>query len=344
MKSIDLRSDTVTQPTADMRTAMYRAEVGDDVYSEDPTVRALEELGAQITGKEAGLFVASGTMGNQLAVMVHANRGDEIICEAESHIYYYEVGGLAYLAGTQARTIKGVNGILQASDITQSIRGDDIHQPRTALICLENTHNRAGGTYYTQSDLSAISAVSGRHGIPIHIDGARLFNASIAQNVSVDKLACYADSVSFCLSKGLCAPVGSILVGNKAFIDQARRMRKMLGGGMRQAGILAAAGIVALENMVKRLTEDHVHAKKLAEAIANMGLSIDLNTVQTNIVIFDVKSIGKTAEQVALLMEDKGVKCSQFGEYRIRLVTHHGISTSDVDYVNHVISDIVAYC
>lgn len=344
MEYIDLRSDTVTMPTAEMRTAMYRAEVGDDVYSEDPTVKALEEFGAQITGKEAGLFVASGTMGNQIAVMVHANRGDEIICESESHVYYYEVGGLAYLAGTQARTIKGVNGILQAADIEKAVRGDDIHQPRTALMCLENTHNRAGGTYYTPSDLAAISAVSKRHSIPIHIDGARIFNAAVAQNLTVDKLACYADSMSFCLSKGLCAPVGSILVGSKKFISKARRMRKMLGGGMRQAGIIAAAGIVALESMVERLAEDHFHANKLGKDIADMGLAIDMSTVLTNIILFDVESTGKTADKFALLMEERGVKCSQFGEYKIRLVTHHGISMSDIDYVSGVISKIISDC
>ncbi|MGI6092204.1 MAG: low-specificity L-threonine aldolase [Veillonellaceae bacterium] len=341
---IDLRSDTVTLPTTEMRKAMYEAKVGDDVYGEDPTVRELEELGAEMTGKEAALFVASGTMGNQIAAMVHTQRGDEVICESECHMYYYEVAGLAYLAGVQTRTITGERGILSAEAVDRAIRGDDIHQPRTSLICLENTHNRAGGTYYTPDDIKAIKAIAKHHDIPVHIDGARIFNAAVAQNLAVEKIAKHADSVSFCLSKGLCAPVGSLLVGTSQFIQRARRIRKMLGGGMRQAGVLAAAGIVALKTMVTRLEEDHIHAKMLANQIANLGINIDMDTVKTNIVLFDVQSIGMSAEKFAFLLDEQGIKCSQFGDYKIRLVTHHGISKQNIESVIKVISNIVKGC
>ncbi|HEY3423645.1 MAG TPA: GntG family PLP-dependent aldolase, partial [Negativicutes bacterium] len=314
MQIVDLRSDTVTLPTSEMRRAMYEAEVGDDVYGEDPTVRQLEQLGAQITGKEAALFVTSGTMGNQIAAMVHAQRGDEIICESESHIYYYEVGGLAYLAGVQARPLTGIKGILAPESIRQAIRGIDIHQPKTALICLENTHNRAGGVCYSSQDLAAIKELADCYNIPVHIDGARIFNAAVAQNVTVGELTQYAHSVTFCLSKGLCAPVGSLLTGSQEFIEQARRYRKMLGGGMRQVGILAAAGIVALKTMVDRLAEDHLHARILGAAIANLGLIIDLTTIQTNIVLFDVSRLPMTAADMIAKLNQYGVKASQFGD------------------------------
>lgn len=344
LKIVDLRSDTVTQPTEDMRKAMYSAEVGDDVYGEDPTVRALEELGASLAGKQAGLFVTSGTMGNQIAALVHTKRGDEIVCESESHIYYYEVGGLASLASVQTRTLEGIRGIISVDKIEQAIRTDDIHQPRTALICLENTHNRAGGTYYTPENMKSVKSIACKHDIPIHVDGARIFNAAVAQNLSVSKLTEYADSVSFCLSKGLCAPIGSLLVGSKEFINNARRTRKMLGGGMRQAGIIAAAGIVALNTMVDRLAEDHANAKILADSIANLGLIIDIETVKTNIVLFDVQSTGMNADQFSDLLEENGVKCSQFGENKIRFVTHHGINRDDINYVQKVMSTIVRGC
>ena len=295
MKLIDLRSDTVTQPTDQMREAMYRAEVGDDVYGEDPTLVELETLGARMTGKEAGLFVTSGTMGNQVAVLTYTQRGDEVICEAESHIFYSEVGGLAVLSGVQARTVPSIKGILSSETIEAAIRPQDIHQPKTTLICLENSHNRAGGTCYSLDSLAAIRKMADRRKLPVHMDGARLFNAALAQGVTVDKIAQYADTVQFCLSKGLCAPVGSLLVGPADFIARARRYRKMLGGGLRQAGILAAAGIVALQHMVDRMAEDHANAAKLAEAVASAGFAIDLSTVQTNIVIFDVSRMGVKA-------------------------------------------------
>ena len=333
MNMIDLRSDTVTKPTPEMREAMYRAEVGDDVYGEDPTITELESLGARMTGKEAGLFVTSGTMGNQVAVMTHTRRGDEIICDAEAHIFYSEVAGLAVLSGVQARTIPAVKGILSAETIEAAIRTEDIHQPSTSLICLEDTHNRAGGTCYPLDTLAAIRKVADRRKIPVHIDGARLFNAAVALGVPVDKITQYADSVQFCLSKGLCAPVGTIITGRSDFIAKARKYRKMLGGGMRQAGILAAAGIVGLTSMVDRLSEDHENARQLAEELASAGFSIDLSTVQTNIVMVDVSRMGVKAADFAAKLKKAGVLASVFGEYRIRMVTHHGITAVEIGTV-----------
>ena len=333
MNMIDLRSDTVTKPTPEMREAMYRAEVGDDVYGEDPTITELESLGARMTGKEAGLFVTSGTMGNQVAVMTHTRRGDEIICDAEAHIFYSEVAGLAVLSGVQARTIPAVKGILSAETIEAAIRTEDIHQPSTSLICLENTHNRAGGTCYPLETLAAVRKVADRRKIPVHIDGARLFNAAVALGVQVDKITQYADTVQFCLSKGLCAPVGTIITGRSDFIARARKYRKMLGGGMRQAGILAAAGIVGLTSMVDRLSEDHENARQLAEELASAGFSIDLSTVQTNIVMIDVSRMGVKAVDFAAKLKKAGVLASVFGEYRIRMVTHHGITAVEIGTV-----------
>lgn len=341
MKFVDLRSDTVTHPTAAMRKAMYEAEVGDDVYQEDPTISRLEALGAQLTGKEAGLFMTSGTMGNQIAAMVHTKKSDEIICEAESHIYYFEVAGLACLSGAQARPLVGDKGILSADQIRGAIRGIDIHVPDTGLICLENTHNRAGGTCYTKEGLAAIREVATAHHIPIHMDGARIFNAAVAQGVPVDKLTCYADSVQFCLSKGLGAPVGSLLVGKREFIEKARRFRKMLGGGLRQAGILAAAGILALTDMVDRLGEDHDNARILGLALADLGLKIDVSTIQTNIIMVDVTATGKTAKEIVDEFKTNGIKVNAFGEYKIRMVTHYGVTREDIDYVIGVTARII---
>ena len=340
MELIDLRSDTVTLPTKEMRDAMYAAEVGDDVYGEDPTVNELEALGARMTGKEAGLFVASGTMGNQVAVMAHTNRGDEVICEAEAHVFYYEVAGLAVLSGVQTRPLPSLKGILTPETIEAAVRPSDIHQPRSALVCLEDTHNRAGGTCYPLETLAAIRKVADRNRMSVHIDGARLFNAAVAQGIKADKIAHYADSVQFCLSKGLCAPVGTLLVGRKDFINKARRYRKMLGGGMRQAGVLAAAGIVGLQKMVDRLAEDHANARLLAESLAAAGLIVDLSTVQTNIVIFDVSRHRMKAADFAAKLKKAGVLASVFGEYRIRMVTHHGISATEICQVADIVSKL----
>ncbi|HLN62264.1 MAG TPA: threonine aldolase family protein, partial [Symbiobacteriaceae bacterium] len=247
MKVIDLRSDTVTVPTPEMRRAMFEAEVGDDVYGEDPTVNQLQVEAALLLGKEAALFVPTGTQGNQIAIMAHTQRGDEVICEAESHVFYYEQAGIAALSNCQVRTIPGFRGAMDPAAVEAAIRAaGDVHFPRTGLICVENTHNRSGGCILPQANLEAIAAVARRHGIPVHMDGARLFNAAVAQGRPVADVVAPVDSVMFCLSKGLAAPVGSMLVGSAAFIARAKRARKLLGGGMRQAGILAAAGLVSL--------------------------------------------------------------------------------------------------
>lgn len=341
MKIVDLRSDTVTLPTTAMRQAMQQAEVGDDVYREDPSIIRLEELAAETTGKEAGLFMASGTMGNQVAILAHTTKGDEVICEAEAHVYYYEVGGMVTLAGVQPRPIAARKGILDPAAIAQAIRPEDIHQPPTSLVCLENTHNRAGGTCYPLETLRDIHQLSRERKFAVHMDGARLFNAAVAQQVKVGEIAQYADSVQFCVSKGLCAPVGSLLVGKRDFIERARRFRKMLGGGMRQAGILAAAGIVALTQMVDRLAEDHENARFLADSIANLGFGIDLSTVETNIVVFDVSplqlSIGNFVEE----LKARGIKANQFGAEKVRMVTHYGITRDDVEHTAAMLASLV---
>lgn len=324
---VDLRSDTVTLPTEAMRKAMYEAEVGDDVYGEDATVNRLQQVMAERADKEAGLFVASGTMGNQLAVLAHTNRGDELICEADAHIFYSEVGGISAIGGIQPRTIVGQRGIMSAEQIRHHIRETgDIHQPPTSLICLENTHNRAGGVCYPLTVLDEIRAVADEKGIAVHMDGARVFNAAIARHVSLKTVTKTADSISICISKGLCAPVGAVLVGSTAFIERARRYRKMLGGGMRQAGILAAAGLVAIETMVDRLADDHRRAKRLA-----VGFGLDPSTVETNIVMLDTQPRNVTAAALAEKLLPYGVKASPFGEYTLRFVTHYGIEDKDVE-------------
>ncbi|MFO7173259.1 MAG: low-specificity L-threonine aldolase [Bacillota bacterium] len=332
MRPIDLRSDTVTVPTPEMRRAMYEAEVGDDVYGEDPTVNRLEELAAEILGKEAALFVVSGTQGNQVAILTHTRRGDEVICEAEAHVYFYEVGAIAALAGCQVRPIPGHRGMPAPEAVAAAIRPKNVHFPRTGLICLENTHNRAGGTVLPQDQVEAVCAIAHQHGIPVHLDGARLFNAAVAQGRTARELAAPFDSVMVCLSKGLGAPVGSILAGRRDFIEEARRMRKLLGGGMRQAGVLAAAGIVALTTMVDRLAEDHANARRLAEGIAQIpGLAVDLKTVQTNMVFFDITDSRWDAPRLVAALEAAGVRCNAVGPRRVRWVTHKDVSAADCD-------------
>ncbi|AVX19675.1 L-threonine aldolase [Carboxydocella sporoproducens DSM 16521] len=332
MKYIDLRSDTVTQPTEEMRQAMARAEVGDDVYGEDPTVRRLEEKAAELFGKEAALLVPSGTMGNQLAVLAHTQRGDEVIVEAEAHVFFYEVGGLGALAGVQTRTIRGEKGVLPAARVREAIRLSDIHFPRTALICLENTHNRAGGTVMGLQEMEAIGQIGKEYQIPIHLDGARIFNAATYLGLPVKVLTKDMDSVMFCLSKGLAAPIGSMLVGSAQFIARARRLRKMLGGGMRQAGIIAAAGMVALETMVERLAEDHRRARQLAEGLAAIpGLKVDLERVQTNIVVADIMATGLSPAVFLGKLKEQGVLAAAFGGNLVRFVTHKDIDDLDID-------------
>lgn len=329
---IDLRSDTVTVPTIEMRAAMVQAPVGDDVYGEDPTVNKLEELAAAKTGKEAALFLPSGTMANQVAVLTHCQRGEEVIMEAQAHVFYYEVAGLAVLAGVQTRPVPGEDGKLSPKQIEEAIRPIDIHVPRTSLLCLENTHNRAGGIVTTPEEMLEIRKVADKYQVPIHLDGARIFNAAIALKKNVNELVKDVDSVMFCLSKGLAAPVGSILVGKKDFIQQARKMRKLLGGGMRQAGILAAAGIISLENMVDRLAMDHENAKFLAKELNGVGgIKINLSKVQTNIVLLDLSDTVMDAPTLLSKLAEKNVRASQFGPYTVRLVTHKDISLEDIE-------------
>lgn len=339
---IDLRSDTVTQPTDEMRRAMAEAPVGDDVYGEDPTVRRLEELGASMVGKEAALFVPSGTMGNQVAILTHTRRGDEIIVDANSHIFMYEVAAAAVLSAVQVRIVNGVRGEMALPDIEGAIRGVDIHSPVTRLLCLENTHNRAGGTVVGPDAMDAMAGVAHARGVRVHLDGARIFNAAIALGVPASRLCRDCDSVMFCLSKGLSAPVGSLLAGDREFIEKARKNRKMLGGGMRQAGILAASGLLALERMVDRLAEDHNNARRLAQGlVAIPGLSVDLGTVQTNIVVVDVSGTGMDPEAFAAALGKQGVLSVPFGALSIRMVTHKDIRGEDIDPAIQAVHDVV---
>lgn len=330
MKRIDLRSDTVTLPTPEMRRAMFEAPVGDDVYGEDPTINELEALAAGMVGKEAAMFVPSGSQGNQIAVLCHANRGEEVILEAFSHIYYYEAAGLAAIAACQARTLPSRGGAMDPDEVRKAIRVDNVHAPRTALICIENTHNVAGGTIVPQENVEAICALAREKGIAVHLDGARVFNAAVATGRSAADLAAPFDTVMFCLSKGLGAPVGSIVAGSREFIKKARRARKLLGGGMRQAGILAAAGIVSLKTMVDRLAEDHANARLLAEQVAKLdGVSVDMSTVQTNMVRVVIADKRWTGPTLSGALAKVGVPCNSYLTY-IRFVTHKEITRDDI--------------
>jgi threonine aldolase len=331
-KFIDLRSDTVTKPTPAMRKAMAEAEVGDDVFGEDPTVNALQQKVAKILGKEASIFVPSGTMANQLAIKSHTQPGDEVVIEATSHPYNFEGGASAALSGIQFFCLKGVRGILDASQIEEAIRPEDHHFPVTKLICLENTHNRGGGSIYPIQRIAEISRFARSKGLFVHLDGARLWNASIASGIKPQEYARWADSVSVCLSKGLGAPIGSLVAGTKTFIDRVHRFRKMFGGGMRQAGIIAAAGIYALDHHIDRLKEDHKNAKRLAFGLNKIqGVSINPEHVETNIVIFDIAETGMTAAQVRDEMKKKGVLIHPFGKTLIRLVTHLDVSKEGIE-------------
>ncbi|OGB98565.1 MAG: threonine aldolase [candidate division NC10 bacterium RIFCSPLOWO2_12_FULL_66_18] len=328
---VDLRSDTVTKPTPEMRRAMAEAEVGDDVFGEDPTVNRLEALAAERLGKEAGLFVVSGTMGNQASLMAQTQRGDEVILDESSHIFNYEVAALVVLSAVQPRTLRGHYGILDPEDIRRAIRPPNIHAPRNTLIAVESSHNRGGGTCYPLEALREIRRIATANGMAVHLDGARIFNASIATGAPVRELAAQADSVTFCLSKGLGAPVGSVVVGTRAFIDRARRARKMFGGGMRQAGILAAAGVVALETMVDRLREDHENTRILAEGLASLpGIVIDLARVQTNIVIFIVKRKDLDAPGLIVKLAEHGIKAFAITPDSIRMVTHKDVNRAGI--------------
>ncbi len=332
-RRIDLRSDTVTLPTASMRRAMYEAEVGDDVWGEDPTVKRLQELAAERMGKEAALFVASGTMGNLVSLLAHCRRGDEVILGGDSHIFFYEVGAAAVFGGLIYHTVPTTRfGELPLEEIEAAVRGSNVHFPPTALVCLENTHNRCSGTVLSLDYMRRVRELADQHRLPLHLDGARIFNAAVALGREARDIAAYADSVMFCLSKGLSAPVGSLVCGSAAFVERAHKMRKMVGGAMRQVGIIAAAGIVALTEMVERLAEDHANARRLAEGLAEVpGLSVDLDTVQTNMVMFYPTDPRWTTETLSAALTAEGVLTSYLGRTKIRAVTHYGIERGDVE-------------
>jgi threonine aldolase len=345
MDYIDLRSDTVTQPTPEMREAMANAQVGDDVYGEDTTMNELERLSASVLGKEAGLFIPSGTMGNLIAILAHCGRGDEVILGDKAHTVLYEAGGIAALGGVHPRQIPNqFDGTLKLDDIQNAIRTNDIHFPTTKLITLENTHNRCGGVSLSAEYTDLVGKIAQENNIKLHLDGARIFNASIAESVSPKRLVSSADSVTFCLSKGLSAPVGSVLCGSNEFIDKARRIRKQLGGGMRQAGILAAAGIVAIEKMIDRLAEDHRRAKLLAKKLSKISaIKLDPGSPYTNMIFLtvDKEKTPYSASQISKRLLEYGIKTSASGSDRFRLVTHYWISDQDIEKIASAFNAVI---
>lgn len=345
MKIIDMRSDTVTKPTEEMRQAMAMAEVGDDVYGEDPTINRLQEMAAEMLGKEAGLFVPSGTMGNLLSVLNVCGRGDEVIMGNLGHTFLFEAGGISALGGVFPNTIPNqADGSLLLSDIEGAIRPDDIHDPITRMVILENTHNRCGGTVLTREYTQAVADLAHKHQLHLHLDGARIFNAAAALGVDAAQLTAPVDSVTFCLSKGLCAPVGSVVCGSKEFIKQGLRTRKVLGGGMRQAGVLAAAGIIALEKMSLRLHEDHERASRLAEGLAKIpGIRFELGMPQTNMVFPSLTDeINLSTRDVVRKLAELGVKLGAVASRRFRLVTHYWITDEDIEYTIKAFEKVLA--
>ena len=329
---IDLRSDTVTLPTEEMLEAIRAAELGDDVYKEDPTVNRLEEVAAKMMGKEAALLVPSGTMANLVSVTSNTTRGDSAVLEADSHIYWYEVGGISAIAGVLPLPVKGEMGVMDPDDIEAVIRSRSVHLPPTTLVCIENTHNRAGGTIVTPAQIRATKRLAKEHDLGLYMDGARIFNAGVALGVDVKEFTRHVDNLMFCLSKGLSCPVGSIIVGTEGFIERAKKVRKILGGGMRQAGIIAAPGLIALEKMIGRLEDDHRNARFLAEGLARIeGLDADLRTVHTNIVMFDVKGPDAGAGAFVSRLREHGVLALNLGKTRVRMVTHRGIEREHVE-------------
>ena len=343
MRIVDLRSDTMTQPTDAMRQAMATAKVGDDVFGEDPTINRLEEMAAERLGKEAALYVASGTMGNLVSLLAHCNRGDEIILGDNSHTFYSEQGGSAAIAGIHPRTLPNQpDGKLALKNIEAAIRPDDIHHPRSHLIVLENTHNRKNGSPLDASYMRSVKDLADKYKLKIHVDGARLFNAAVALRVDARDLVANADSVCFCLSKGLAAPVGSVICGTGDFIVKARRARKLVGGGMRQAGVLAAAGIVALTEMTDRLAEDHANALKLAEGLAELpGLSIDPAMIKTNIVYFETNREDLFEDELVRRLDKKGIKIAAMGPRLLRAVTYYQITGDDIEFALQAFSKIL---
>jgi len=339
---IDLRSDTVTKPSPEMRRAMFEAEVGDDVYAEDPTINRLEKRAAEIFGREAALFVPSGTMGNQIAVKLHTHHGQEIVCHERAHIFEYEMAMMAHFSGVVPRTVSAENGILTWERVKSKIRPRSYHGAQTGLVTLENTHNMAGGTIIPPEVFNEVCDHAHAAGLPVHLDGARVFNAAVALNMPVARLTAKADTVMFCLSKGLGAPVGSLLVGNAEMMDRARIYRKALGGGMRQAGILAAAGLIALEQGPQKLARDHANAKFLAVGLARIpGITIDPGKVQTNILICDTSGSGITAADLSRKLAEQNVLASAYGPYIIRFVTHLDVNREQCEQALEI---LVAIC
>ncbi len=335
-RSFDLRSDTITRPSAGMRSAMADAEVGDDVYGEDPTVNRLQEMGAALLGKEASLFVSSGSMGNLIPIFLNCGRGGELLTHERSHILHYELGSLAAIAGAMPVAVPGRRGILREQELASRLRPAAYHLPQTRMVEVENTHNLEGGNFYRLEELEEVSAFAKKHALSMHMDGARLFNAAIASGVAAERLASLADTVTFCLSKGLGAPVGSLLCGSAEFIAEARRVRKLLGGGMRQVGVLAAAGIYALEHNIDRLAEDHEHARRIAGALAETRwAALDPNEITTNIIFFSTP--GHPASRVVEALAQRGVRASTMGESSVRMVTSLEVSGSDTEEVCGII-------
>ena len=341
MRVVDLRSDTVTLPTEEMLEAIRTAELGDDVYGEDPTVNRLEELAAKKMGKEAALLTTSGTQANLASVMSQTERGDEVILEAHAHMYSHEVGAFSVIGGLVPRLVTGHMGVMTPQDIEAVLRQPNIHFPPTRLICIENTHNYAGGTVWSPSQIKTLCEFAKTRKLNVHMDGARIFNAAVAQNIDVRELTRYVDTLMFCLSKGLSAPVGSLVVGSRSLVDRARRYRKMLGGGMRQAGIIAAPGIIAIEKMIDRLKDDHENAKRLARGLSKInGISLDLDHIQTNIVRYDVSGLGIAAIEWTARLRDLGVKAGAQEAGSVRMVTHRGIEKEDIEYTLEVVEKV----
>ncbi|MBW9144420.1 low-specificity L-threonine aldolase [Clostridium sp. CM028] len=342
MKFIDLRSDTVTQPTQNMRQAMFTAEVGDDVYGDDPTVNTLEEYAAKLVGKEAALFVPSGTMGNQLALFTHCTRGNEVILGDDCHIVMHEVAGASIIAGVQLRTLMSNKGELDPKEIESKIRKEeeDIHYPSTGLICIENAHSF--GTVIPLSTMKKIYTLAKGHEVPVHLDGARLFNASAYLDVDAKEITKYCDSVMFCLSKALCAPIGSMLAGSKIFIDKARKKRKVLGGGLRQSGILAAAGLVALCEMIPQLKIDHKNAIVLGEELSKIpGIVVNKEYIHINMVFFNMRSTGFSSDKLVEKFYNRGIKINGEEDGLMRFVTHNWVSDKDVEFVISSLKEIL---
>ncbi len=339
---IDLRSDTVTLPTEEMLEAIRNAELGDDGYGEDPTVNRLEEMAAEKMGKEAALLVPSGTQANLISIMTNTKRGDRAILEAESHIYHYELGGISSIAGVLPWPIKGEMGILNPEDVERAIKSKSIYLPEVTLICIENTHNRYGGTIVPPENIKALSKVAKEYGLKLYMDGARIFNAAVALKVDVREFTRYVDNLMFCLSKSLSCPIGSLVVGDEDFIERARKVRKILGGGMRQAGIIAAPGIIALEKMIDRLEEDHRNARFLAEGLASMdGISVNLKTVQTNMVLFDVGGLGVDSNTFVSMLKEKGVLALPREGSLVRMVTHRGIEREHIEKTLTIMEEVI---